>query len=104
MLLHHPVDRSYFLQFFLQHLPEDRCHAGSQVGRHPAELGLSVSVYDKLEKANFYLEQSIEHADKPLDDRLVLHLASNPLNDGGQWDMAANLLEVTQPSFEIAHC
>jgi len=61
-------------------------------------------VYDKLEKANFYLEQSIEHADKPLDDRLVLHLASNPLNDGGQWDMAANLLEVTRHSFKIAHC
>ncbi|KAH7099214.1 peptidase C1B bleomycin hydrolase [Auriculariales sp. MPI-PUGE-AT-0066] len=50
-------------------------------------------IYDKLEKANFYLEQSIQLVDKPLDDRLVLHLASAPLNDGGQWDMVANLLE-----------
>lgn len=50
-------------------------------------------IWDKLEKANYYLEQSIIHADKPLDDRLVLHLAGAPLNDGGQWDMACNLLE-----------
>ncbi|KZV96277.1 peptidase C1B, bleomycin hydrolase [Exidia glandulosa HHB12029] len=50
-------------------------------------------IWDKLEKANYYLEQSIEHADKPIDDRLVEHLARGPLSDGGQWDMACNLLE-----------
>ncbi|KZT39083.1 peptidase C1B, bleomycin hydrolase [Sistotremastrum suecicum HHB10207 ss-3] len=48
--------------------------------------------YDKLEKANYYLELSIEHADKPLDDRKVVHFADAPVNDGGQWDMAVNLL------------
>ncbi|QRV79080.1 bleomycin hydrolase [Ceratobasidium sp. AG-Ba] len=48
---------------------------------------------DKLEKANYYLELSIHHADLPLDSRLVSHLASAPINDGGQWDMARNLLE-----------
>ncbi|ELU38480.1 bleomycin hydrolase [Rhizoctonia solani AG-1 IA] len=48
---------------------------------------------DKLEKANYYLELSIQHASEPLDSRLVSHLATAPINDGGQWDMARNLLE-----------
>jgi len=39
------------------------------------------------------LELSIEHADLPLDDRLIVHLANDPVGDGGQWDMAVNLLE-----------
>lgn len=49
--------------------------------------------YDKLEKANYYLENSIELADRELDDRLVQYLSIAPLNDGGQWDMVVNLLE-----------
>jgi bleomycin hydrolase len=48
---------------------------------------------DKLEKANFYLELSIHNANLPLDSRLISHLATAPINDGGQWDMARNLLE-----------
>ncbi|KAG8749395.1 hypothetical protein FRC11_011371, partial [Ceratobasidium sp. 423] len=48
---------------------------------------------DKLEKANYYLELSIQHASEPIDSRLVWHLAQAPINDGGQWDMARNLLE-----------
>jgi len=52
-------------------------------------------LYDKLNKANYYLELSIQHADLPLDDRLIVHLASQPVEDGGQWDMAVNLLIVT---------
>ncbi|KAF8589773.1 bleomycin hydrolase [Ramaria rubella] len=60
-----------------------------------AEFHLSQSylfIYDKLEKANYYLELSIEHADLPFSDRLINHLASDPVNDGGQFDMAVNLL------------
>ena len=49
--------------------------------------------YDKLEKANYYLENSIELADKALDDRLVQYLGTAPLSDGGQWDMVVNLIE-----------
>ena len=41
-------------------------------------------VYDKLEKANYYLELSIENANLPLDDCLINHLASNPVNDCDQ--------------------
>ncbi|GJJ12927.1 hypothetical protein Clacol_007174 [Clathrus columnatus] len=48
--------------------------------------------YDKLEKANYYLELSIENTHLPLNDRLVEHLATNPVNDGGQYDMSINLL------------
>ena len=50
--------------------------------------------WDKLNKSNYYLELSIENADKPFDDRLLYFLAENLISDGGQWDMVVNLLEV----------
>ncbi|KAJ7925193.1 peptidase C1B, bleomycin hydrolase [Mycena leptocephala] len=49
--------------------------------------------YDKLNKANYYLELSIELADRPLDDRVVSFLASDLISDGGQWDMVVNLVD-----------
>ncbi|KAG6856099.1 hypothetical protein H0H87_007435 [Tephrocybe sp. NHM501043] len=49
--------------------------------------------WDKLNKANYYLELSIEHADLPVDDRLIDHLSGDLVSDGGQWDMAVNLVE-----------
>jgi bleomycin hydrolase len=49
--------------------------------------------WDKLEKANFFLENIIETVDEPLDGRLVMWLLANPLPDGGQWDMFVNLVE-----------
>jgi bleomycin hydrolase len=48
--------------------------------------------YDKLEKANFFLEQILDTAGEPLDERLVQTLLSAPVNDGGQWDMVYNLV------------
>jgi bleomycin hydrolase len=49
--------------------------------------------WDKLNKANYYLELIIENADLPLNDRLIEHLSGGELiGDGGQWDMAANLI------------
>jgi bleomycin hydrolase len=53
--------------------------------------------WDKLNKSNYYLELSIQNADLPVDDRLVNFLAKDPISDGGQWDMAVNLLEVRFP-------
>ena len=45
----------------------------------------------------------IKHADLPLDDRVVKHLSDDIISDGGQWDMAVNLLEtygvVPQPIY-----
>jgi bleomycin hydrolase len=51
--------------------------------------------WDKLNKANYYLELSIQEAGRPLEDRLISHLAGDLISDGGQWDMIVNLLEVT---------
>lgn len=49
--------------------------------------------WDKLEKANFFLENIIETLDEKLDSRIVSHLLTAPLQDGGQWDMFKGLLE-----------
>jgi len=49
--------------------------------------------YDKLEKSNYYLENSIELATEPLDSRIIGFLNTSPIGDGGQWDMAVNILE-----------
>lgn len=49
--------------------------------------------YDTLEKANYFLENMIDLADKPLDDRVVSYLFSEARNDGGQIDLAVNLIE-----------
>ena len=49
--------------------------------------------WDKLEKANFFLEQVLDTAEEDLDGRLLQALLSAPVGDGGQWDMVANLVE-----------
>ncbi|MBQ7994777.1 MAG: C1 family peptidase [Bacilli bacterium] len=51
-----------------------------------------ISLYDKIEKANFALESFITLADKDHDDRVVAHLLTDPVGDGGQWDMFVNLV------------
>lgn len=48
--------------------------------------------YDKLEKSNYFLESILETLDEPTNGRLISYLLSAPLNDGGQWDMFANLV------------
>ena len=48
--------------------------------------------YDKLERSNFYLENMIALADEPVDGRLFHFLNADPMGDGGQWDMMANLV------------
>ncbi|GAA5876731.1 hypothetical protein JCM16303_006266 [Sporobolomyces ruberrimus] len=48
---------------------------------------------DSLSKANYFLEQCLDLADVPLDDRLVQVLFTEPENDGGQWDMIVGLVE-----------
>ena len=49
--------------------------------------------WDKLEKANWFLEQILDTTDEDLDGRLVQALMASPVGDGGQWDMVANLVE-----------
>ncbi len=48
--------------------------------------------WDKLEKANWFLEQIVDTANEDLDGRLVQQLLRDPVGDGGQWDMLANLV------------
>ena len=52
-----------------------------------------ISYFDKLEKANFFLETIIETSDKPADDRLVNWMLNAPVSDGGQWDMFVGLVK-----------
>jgi len=52
-----------------------------------------VFFYDKLEKANYFLENILSTLDEPLDGRLMAHLLSAPFQDGGQWDMAVSVIE-----------
>ena len=49
--------------------------------------------WDKLEKANYFLEQVLDTVDYDLDGRWVQELLNSPVGDGGQWDMVANLVE-----------
>jgi bleomycin hydrolase len=49
--------------------------------------------WDKLEKANYFLENIIETRNEPLDSRILLALLADPLSDGGQWEMFADLVE-----------
>ncbi len=43
--------------------------------------------WDKLEKANHWLEAILETAGRDVDDRTVAHLLATPTDDGGQWNM-----------------
>jgi bleomycin hydrolase len=48
--------------------------------------------YDKLEKANFFLEQVLDTTSEDLGSQLMKELFSSPVGDGGQWDMVYNLV------------
>ena len=50
-----------------------------------------IHFWDKFERANHLLEAIIETADRPVDDRTIHFLLSDPIGDGGQWNMAMNL-------------
>lgn len=49
--------------------------------------------WDKLEKANYFLESILETSEEPLDSRLLAHLLTDPVQDGGQWDMFSGILQ-----------
>ncbi|GAA1697631.1 C1 family peptidase [Kribbella yunnanensis] len=48
--------------------------------------------WDKFERSNFFLEAIIETAGRDVDDRTVAHLLSDPIGDGGQWNMFVALV------------
>ena len=49
--------------------------------------------FDKLEKANYFLENILTTLDYSSDSRLISWLVASPIQDGGQWDMFVNLME-----------
>ena len=49
--------------------------------------------WDKLEKANYFLESILSTLDEKSDSRIIMHLLQTPTEDGGQWDMWANLIK-----------
>jgi bleomycin hydrolase len=48
--------------------------------------------WDKIERANYFLEAIIETADRDIDDRTVAHLLQSVADDGGQWNMFVALV------------
>lgn len=61
-----------------------------------SELQLSQTYlyfYDKLEKSNYFLDQMCQTAGEPVDSRIVQHLLTDPIQDGGQFDMIVNIIE-----------
>ncbi len=48
--------------------------------------------FDKLEKANYFLESILRTLDEDIYSRIVMWLLNDPLQDGGQWDMFVNLV------------
>ena len=48
--------------------------------------------WDKVEKANYFLESILDTTDEDVDSRLVSALMASPVGDGGQWDMIVNLV------------
>lgn len=47
--------------------------------------------WDKIERANYFLEDVIALADREPDDRLMSFLLKNLLSDGGQWNMEVSV-------------
>ena len=51
-----------------------------------------ISFYDKLEKANYFMETITSLDIKEKDDRILQHFLLGGIEDGGQWDMFVNIV------------
>ncbi|GAA5947182.1 hypothetical protein JCM3765_001561 [Sporobolomyces pararoseus] len=72
-----------------------RVHTARKFNLEEFQLSQSyLFFYDHLSKANWFLEQMIDLADRPLEDETVRYiLAQGPAQDGGQYDLAVALVE-----------
>jgi bleomycin hydrolase len=65
-----------------------RVDAMKQMGLKDFEFSQNYAMFwDKIERANYFLEAVIETADRDADDRTVAYLLDSVANDGGQWNM-----------------
>lgn len=51
-----------------------------------------IMFWDKLERANYFLNAIVETLDRDIDDRTVAHLLRSVADDGGQWNMFVALV------------
>jgi len=49
--------------------------------------------WDKFERANWFLQHILDTSDREIDDRTVAFLLTDPIGDGGQWNMFVNLVQ-----------
>jgi bleomycin hydrolase len=65
-----------------------RAGAMKKMGLKEFEFSQNYAMFwDKIERANYFLEAVIETADRDVDDRTVAHLLEAAAEDGGQWNM-----------------
>jgi len=65
----------------------------NKLGLEKFELSQSyLAFWDKFERSNFFLENILDTADLPTDDRNVAFLLTTGVHDGGQWEMFANIV------------
>src|SRR5215467_9820692 len=65
-----------------------RVGAMKKMGLKEFEFSQNYAMFwDKIERANYFLEAIIETAGRDLDDRTVAYLLDTPAEDGGQWNM-----------------
>ena len=65
-----------------------RVGAMQKMGLKDFEFSQNYAMFwDKIERANYFLEAVIETADRDIDDRTVAFLLDAAAEDGGQWNM-----------------
>ena len=70
-----------------------RVGAMKKMGLKDFEFSQNYAMFwDKIERANYFLEAIIETADRDIDDRTVAHLLQSVADDGGQWNMFVALV------------
>jgi bleomycin hydrolase len=70
-----------------------RVGAMQKMGLKDFEFSQNYAMFwDKIERANYFLEAVIETADRDLGDRTVGFLLDTPAEDGGQWNMFVAIL------------
>lgn len=68
--------------------------AANRLGCENLELSQNyLFFYDKLEKANLFLDAVARSKDKPFDDRRVAFLLTTPVQEGGNWQGFADLVK-----------
>src|SRR5215471_19703848 len=70
-----------------------RVGAMKKMGLKEFEFSQNYAMFwDKIERANYFLEAVIETADRELGDRTIAFLLQSAAEDGGQWNMFAALV------------